>query len=255
MADPASGALLALARAAACAIAGVVSGILLATPLIALPALLSADGLSRRARLHVWSRLDYEAKGLVSPLLPLLSAALALCALLVRSDSSHSDGDDVAELGPFFYSLGMRIGENRRSLYVLASILILAIRPYSFGLITPRWELLRAEERRLLLLSLPRHSALDLALGRSTWRGATPTEEEEQGTEVKPEAAWVGRGGGDESADEDNDFREGVASDSANQSTVDTDRLIAELARLQLGPAILCGCAFLLVGADLVVCA
>lgn len=197
---------------------------------------------------HVWSRLDFEAKGLVSPLLPLLSAALALCALLVRSDSGRSNGDDLEALGPFFYSLGMRIGENRRvspvlavavwvrewhsmlelnspvpqSLYVLASILILAIRPYSFGLITPRRELLKAEERRLLLLSLPRHSALDLALGRSTWRGATPTEEEEQGTEVKPEAAWVGRGGGDESADEDNDFREGVASDSANQSTVDS---------------------------------
>ena len=187
----------------------------------------------------------------------------------------------------------------RQSLFVLAAILTLALRPYSFGLLTPRIEALKAEERRLLLLGLRARSSgghstgLDRALGRSGWRGASPTPEEQ---EKWGQEEGNGNGNGNESDEEDNGFEEdfsegdeseglaGVAKvrDSAlffpflpprvpamgidypihlrcpsdyafNRPPLRcaADRLILELSRLQLGPAILCGAAFALTVLDL----
>lgn len=102
----------------------------------------------------------------------------------------------------------------RQSLFVLAAILTLALRPYSFGLLTPRIEALKAEERRLLLLGLQAHNSrghstgLDRALGRSGWRGASPTPEEQ---EKRGQEEGNGNGNGDESDEEDNGFEENLS--------------------------------------------
>lgn len=95
-----------------------------------------------------------------------------------------------------------------QSLFVLAAILTLALRPYSFGLLTPRIEALKAEEKRLLLLGLRARSSrgtstgLDRALGRSGWRGASPTPEEQE--KWLDDGNGNGNGNGNESDEEDN---------------------------------------------------
>lgn len=96
---------------------------------------------------------------------------------------------------------------SRQSLFVLAAILTLAVRPYSFGLLTPRIEALKAEEKRLLLLGLARGSTgLDRALGRSGWRGASPALEGEADGQVKARARAEedGSENGNETDEEDN---------------------------------------------------
>ncbi|TKA56847.1 hypothetical protein B0A53_01248 [Rhodotorula sp. CCFEE 5036] len=260
------GSLLTCLLISACALSGITTGLLL--PAIAIPALFAAP-LSARGRLHVWSRLEAESSSLVGSLLPLLSGSLALCALLARSAESDATAPALGGGEGWICGFLVTVAQNRRSLFVLAAILTLALRPYSFGLLTPRIEALEAEERRLLLLGLrARNSSrgttitgLDRALGRSGWRGASPTlEEQEKSVDEKgnENGNGNGNGNGNESDEEDNgfdseDLSEGDESElQAGVAKVrDTDRLILELSRLQLGPAILCGAAFALTVLDL----
>ncbi|GAA5962573.1 hypothetical protein JCM8115_002127 [Rhodotorula mucilaginosa] len=266
MAAATDGSLLTCLLISACALSGITTGLLLVNSAIAIPALFAAP-LSARARLHVWSRLEAESSSLVGSLLPLLSGSLALCALLARSTESDATAPALGGGEGWISRFLVTVAQNRRSLFVLAAILTLALRPYSFGLLTPRIEALEAEERRLLLLGLRARNSrghstgLDRALGRSGWRGASPTlEEQEKSVDEKgnENGNGNGNGNGNESDEEDNgfdseDLSEGDESElQAGVAKVrDTDRLILELSRLQLGPAILCGAAFALTVLDL----
>ncbi|KWU47046.1 hypothetical protein RHOSPDRAFT_31179 [Rhodotorula sp. JG-1b] len=253
------GSLLTCLLISACALSGITTGLLLVNPLIAVPALFAAP-LSARTRLHVWSRLEAESSSLVGSLLPLLSGSLALCALLARSVERDATTTPRGREEGWISRFLVTVAENRRSLFVLAAILTLALRPYSFGLLTPRIEALKAEERRLLLLGLRARSSgghstgLDRALGRSGWRGASPTPEEQ---EKWGQEEGNGNGNGNESDEEDNGFEEDFSEGDESEGLAgvakvrDTDRLILELSRLQLGPAILCGAAFALTVLDL----
>ncbi|GAA5863222.1 hypothetical protein JCM3774_000818 [Rhodotorula dairenensis] len=245
------GALSALLLASACALGGLLTGILLAGPLVAVPALFASPSLSVSSRLHVWSRLEAETTKLVGSILPLVTASLALCALLARSaDPTRRTTYLEDDLGGWIGATATLVAENRRSLFVLAAILTLAVRPYSFGLLTPRVEALKAEERRLLLLGLARGSTgLDRALGRSGWRGASPALEEKCDEQNEAGNGAEENGNGNETDEEDNDLDDEIGNGMPITGTArvkDTDRLILELSRLQLGLAILCGAAFAL---------
>ncbi|GAA5983291.1 hypothetical protein JCM10908_000227 [Rhodotorula pacifica] len=261
MQAPTGGSLLTVFVAVACALSGIASGLLLAGPLVAIPALFAAPSLSARSRLHVWSRLEAESTALVGSILPLLTGSLALCALLAQSASPSRARSDYyeEEVGGWIGGIAALVGENRRSLFVLAAILTLGLRQYSFGLLTPRIEALKAEEKRLLLLGLARTSnGLDRALGRSGWRGASPAlevvREGRHGENGEEKRRSEGEDG-DESDEEDNALLDDMADKGAlagSPKVQDTDRLIIELSRLQFGPAILCGAAFALTVLDLV---
>ncbi|GAA5887955.1 hypothetical protein JCM6882_000814 [Rhodosporidiobolus microsporus] len=215
---------------------GVATGLLLSGPLLITPTLFTAPGSSSRLRLHLFSRLQSETSSLAALVLPLLTAALGVCALLVQSADplppSHA---------PSIPSLAALVAENRKTLYTLSAVLTLALRPYSFGLLAPRIELLKAEERRVLLLrSNVNGVGARTALGLSTmgkggmWRGGSPVESEGEG--------------GNESDEEDNaveEEREDAAA-AVGSEKVDTDALIRELSRLQLGAVVLAGGSFAL---------
>ncbi|GAA5967776.1 hypothetical protein JCM11641_005763 [Rhodosporidiobolus odoratus] len=202
---------------------GVTLGLATSGPLLALPALFTSPGLSSRSRLHFWSRLHQETTTLSSLLLPLLTACLAGCALLARS---HGEAD---ALQPVLTTL---IASNRKSLFTIAAVFILALRPYSFGLLAPRVELLKNEERRLLLQRDP-GSLAALGLGKGQWRGASPAGSH-AGHETDAEDS-----GSDETEAEDGSL-------NGKRCKVDTDALIRELSRIQLGTVFLAGSAFLL---------
>ncbi|POY74498.1 hypothetical protein BMF94_2258 [Rhodotorula taiwanensis] len=219
---------------ASCGMAGVMTGALLALPLVVMPALFASPTGTPRSRLHVWSRLEMETARLIGSAMPVLTAMLALCALLVRS-APPSQG---------------------RFLFVLATILILAIRPYTFGLLAPRVDALKAEERRLLVQDVTRETALGAATGASGWRGATPTEEvADEETEVwqndvgKKLSHESGLTRGSAAAT----IAPGLASepDLPCETPVNTDRAILELTRLHSGVILLCGATFACILAEL----
>lgn len=179
---------------------------------------------------HVWSRLQADTATATSLLFPLLAALLACCALLVDSAAhtpTPSSQSDIEWLGWLVVRL---VRENRKvrwpgftrilrrslervadsaalslspaqTLYTTAASLIIALRPFSFGLLTPRTEVLKAEERRLLLERLRSGSGSGSSLaaaGLSGWKGASPTKEY---------AGWVAEREreGEDSDVEDND--------------------------------------------------
>ncbi|TNY23569.1 hypothetical protein DMC30DRAFT_10755 [Rhodotorula diobovata] len=200
MATADSTALLTL-RGLACALGGITAGLLLAGPLLAVPSLFASPHLVPRSRLHVWSRLQADTATATSLLFPLLAALLACCALLVDSAAhtpTPSSQSDIEWLGWLVVRL---VRENRKTLYTTAASLIIALRPFSFGLLTPRTEVLKAEERRLLLERLRSGSGSGSSLaaaGLSGWKGASPTKEY---------AGWVAEREreGEDSDVEDND--------------------------------------------------
>ncbi|GAA5999885.1 hypothetical protein JCM10207_005956 [Rhodosporidiobolus poonsookiae] len=220
-------------------ISGGLCGVGLYGPLVAVPALLSAADQSRESRLRLWSRLHAETTSLTSLLFPLLTGCLALCALLAHSDPSPTG------CNPTKTTLCSVIAENRKSLFTLAAVLILALRPYSFGLLNPRIEALKAEERRLALLLEQRSPGLRAALGQGTWRGASPA-----GSDVE------GEDEGEESDEEDNVVEDVLEEKSGllgrKKKAPDTDAIIAELSRLQLGAVALSSAAFFLTLLELV---
>lgn len=73
----------------------------------------------------------------------------------------------------------------RQSLFTIAAVSTLAIRPYTFGLLSPRVELLKTEERRLLLER--ERSGARTALGLGKWRGGSPAESVAGGEETDME--------------------------------------------------------------------
>ncbi|GAA5897972.1 hypothetical protein JCM8208_003209 [Rhodotorula glutinis] len=226
-------------RAMSCVLGGLTAGLLLAVPVLAVPSLF-APHLPPKSRLHVWSRLQADTAAATSLLFPLLAALLALCALLVESSppiprsAAHGGTSLVAPLVRL-------VIENRKTLFTVSASLIIACRPFSFGLLTPRIEVLKAEERRLVLdrtRAARSRSSLGLsAMEPGAWKGASPTREY---------AGWVAQqekeAQGEESDVEDNDL---------DEVTADADTLILELTRLQFGSAFLVGTSFVLTVVEL----
>ncbi|GAA5871447.1 hypothetical protein JCM8547_001345, partial [Rhodosporidiobolus lusitaniae] len=216
-------------------VGGVLTGLLLAGPLLFLPSLDSSAGLSSRSRLYLWSRLHHEqTKQTTLLLLPLLTISLALCALFAHSADPVSAIDGSVVLT----SLADLVAQNRKSLFTLAAVFILAIRPYTFGLLHSRIELLKSEERRLLLeeASNVGGAGARAALGLGKWRGQSP----------------AGSVDGDESDEEDNVVEGVLEREEGEGGKVDTDTLIRELSHLQLGTVFLAGGAFFLTLIELV---
>ncbi|GAA5921665.1 hypothetical protein JCM3775_001753 [Rhodotorula graminis] len=239
-------------RALACGLGGITAGVLLAVPVLAVPSLFACPHLLPKTRLHVWSRLQADTTAATSILLPLLAALLASCALLVESSPPIPR---VAAYGSvsLVSALVRLVVENRKTFYAVSASLIIASRPFSFGLLAPRIEVLAAEERRFVLdraRAARSRSSLGLsAMEPGAWKGASPTREY---------AGWVAQqereAQGDESDVEDNDLDEataGAAVDGA-AAPLDTDTLILELTRLQHGTAVLAGTSFVLTVIELV---
>ncbi|GEM09992.1 hypothetical protein Rt10032_c09g4009 [Rhodotorula toruloides] len=243
--------LLSLLRGLSAFSGGVATGVLLSGPVLAVPALFSTPSLSSRSRLHAWSRLHADTTSLASSLLPILTGSLALCALLAQSLPPRDDALPLTgNVVEWLEAIPSLVSQNRRTLYTLCTILTLAIRPYTFGLLTPRIELLKAEEKRLILLGV--NGLGERAMGRRGWRGASPTREWEAKVRLRDE------GGADESDEEDNGLEDEVGADeteleeSSRSQAVDTDAVILQTSRLQLGTACLSGSAFLFTVLELV---
>ncbi|GAA5820655.1 hypothetical protein JCM11251_003097 [Rhodosporidiobolus azoricus] len=213
-------------------VGGIVTGLLLSGPLLITPVLFTFPLASARIRLHLYSRLTSETTSLSALLLPVLTASLGLCAILVQS----ADGLPASPVASSS-SLTALIAENRKTLYTLSAVLIVALKPYTFGLLLPRIELLKAEEKRVLLLrSGVNGVGAKKALGAGIWRGASPADSGDEG--------------GNELDEEDNAFDEGFEEGGARSvvsvEKVDTDALISELSHLQLGCVVLAGSSFAL---------
>ncbi|GAA6041166.1 hypothetical protein JCM8097_004148 [Rhodosporidiobolus ruineniae] len=229
-------------------VGGILTGLLLSGPLLTIPSTFTAHSLSSRSRLHLWSRLHHDTTSLTALLLPLLTASLALCALLAHSATPSTSGTACSD-----FSLVALVRENRKTLFTLAAVLTLALKPYSFGVLTPRIELLKAEERRLVLERFGGSGgaggslrAMDegtkAALGLGRWRGGSPAGSEKGG----------GEGDGGEETDEEDNGESEEEGPEGKREKVDTDALIVELSRWQLGTAVLAGAAFGLVLLELV---
>ncbi|BGP48631.1 hypothetical protein JCM10450v2_004507 [Rhodotorula kratochvilovae] len=231
-----------LLRGVVCLLGGLTAGLLLAVPALAVPALFASPHLSPKARLHVWSRLQADTAALAGRLVPLLAAALACCALLVQSAPTAPSSTDAGFLG-WLAPLPALVAQNRRTLFTIAASLLTALRPYSFGLLTPRIEALKAEERRLLLRRA--RSASLSSLGGGGWRGASPTKEYGEWVEQREREA-------EESDVEDNEEEGDGDGAGAKAVPLDTDALILELTRLQYGTAVLAGASFALTVLELV---
>ncbi|GAA6050325.1 hypothetical protein JCM3770_002963 [Rhodotorula araucariae] len=233
-----------LLRTASCMFCGLQAGLLLAGPAVAVPALFTASPtLNPKARLHVWSRLQANTT-LASRVVPLVVAALASCAILVHSAPS-TQSTTYSTSWRWLARLPELVAGNRRTLFTIAASLLIALRPYSFGLLTPRVEALRAEERRLLLACRGRGRATSLSsLGRRgghVWRGASPTREYGE---------WVQRR--EREAAEESDVEDNNGEGAPKPAPLDTDALILELTRLQYGTAVLAIASFMLTAVELV---
>lgn len=109
-----------------------------------------------------------------------------------------------------------------QTLYALSASLIIASRPFSFGLLTPRIEVLKTEERRLALdrtRAARSRSTLGLsAMDPGAWKGASPTREY---------AGWVAQRQkeeeGEESDVEDNDLDEPAANGAVDGAAAPLD--------------------------------
>ncbi|BGP16644.1 hypothetical protein JCM10213v2_004646 [Rhodosporidiobolus nylandii] len=178
--------------------------------------------MSAKSRLNLWSSLERNSSSLSSLLLPLLSATLAVCALLVQSVDSSSE-----------HGLRTLVAENRKSLYTASAALLLALRPYSFGLLAPRIEVLRAEERRILLERDPTARAMGMAKGQ--WRGLSPAGSEAEGEDSDEEDNGAANCDGEK-----------TALLNGRKPKVDTDALIRELAALQLAAVLFPAASFAL---------
>ncbi|GAA5887831.1 hypothetical protein JCM5296_001782 [Sporobolomyces johnsonii] len=207
--------LVASLRLASCALAGLVTGLLLSGPALTAPALFTTSGLNKKDRLleskqYLWSRLHHLTTSLTALLIPLLTASLALSALC-----AHSSAVTPSPQGGAF-GLVELVQSNRKSLFTLAAVLTLALRPYSFALLVPHQDTLKEEERRLAM----------------RWSGSL--------SPVDSEA-------------EDEDLSSGKESmASALGKRVDSDALISELTRLQLGTVVLAGSTFALTLVELI---
>ncbi|GAA5833210.1 hypothetical protein JCM9279_001456 [Rhodotorula babjevae] len=238
-------------RALSCGLGGVTAGLLLAVPVLAVPSLFSSPHLPPKSRLHIWSRLQADTAAATSLLFPLLAALLASCALLVESSPPIPRAAAHAGTG-LVAALVRLVTENRKTLYTISASLIIAARPFSFGLLTPRIEVLKAEERRLVLdrtRAARSRSSLGLgAMDPGAWKGASPTSEY---------AGWVAQREkeeeGEDSDVEDNDLDDAGANRAVDGAVapLDTDSLILELTRLQFGTAFLVGASFVLTVVEL----
>ncbi|GAA5857873.1 hypothetical protein JCM1840_000945 [Sporobolomyces johnsonii] len=202
--------LVASLRLASCALAGLVTGLLLSGPALTGPAVFTTSGLTSRNRLNLWSRLHHLTTSLTALLIPLLTASLALSALFAHSSAVTPSPQSGA------FGLVELVQSNRKSLFTLAAVLTLALRPYSFALLVPHQDTLKEEERRLAM----------------RWSGSL--------SPVDSEA-------------EDEDLSSGKETmASALGKRVDSDALISELTRLQLGTVVLAGSTFALTLVELI---
>ncbi|GAA6003678.1 uncharacterized protein JCM10292_000682 [Rhodotorula paludigena] len=227
-------------------VSGLVTGLIAAWPLVIVPALFSAPHPSK-LRLHAWSSLHDRATLANAHLMPLLTASLALSALVARSAASDL-GSATQDAAHGLRFVPLIVQSNRRALFIVAASLALALRPYSFGVLAPRVEALKAEERRLVLLRLERSGGHDRALGTQGWRGASPVDEYSSWLRTEEQD-------GNESDVEDNEERSAEGKEGqagVGTAPIDTDALILDLARWQLGAAIIAGASFFLTLLELV---
>ncbi|GAA5969898.1 hypothetical protein JCM21900_004185 [Sporobolomyces salmonicolor] len=225
--------LVAFLRLASCALAGLVTGLLLSGPALAAPAVFSTSGLTSKDRLSLWSRLHYLTTSLTALLIPLLTASLALSALCAQPSDvplpRHNGSLGLVEI----------VQSNRKSLFTVAAVLTLALRPYSFALLVPYQDTLKEEERRLAM----------------RWSGSlSPVDSEAEDENPSSGTEKIARAL-EKRVDSASDSSPGPPCQGKREPdpvVASGDALISELTRLQLGTVVLAGSTFALTLIELI---